>query len=239
MEDKITSLQNNWVKKVVSLQNKSERDKEGLLILEGRKLIEGAVESGVEIIKTFSVKEGEGITLVDDKVIKKMSTTSSPADIIAVAKKPEYKFKEYKKVILLDSIKDAGNLGTIIRTACAFNIDAILLYGNCTDEFSPKVLRSSVGCAFKIPVIRINEDTIKELSKKYNLISTVVNSKNKIEDIDFKKPFILMFGSEAEGLSNNLKKIQNTDFTLPMKSTVESLNLAISVGICIFEASKR
>ena len=154
MEDRITSLQNTWVKRVVSLQEKRERDKEGLILLEGNKLIEGALEANVDILKIFSKEKGENVTLVDDKVIKKMSTTSTPANIIAIAKKPEYKLKNYKKMILLDNIKDAGNLGTIIRTACAFDIDAILLYGNCTDEFSPKTLRSSVGCAFKIPLIR-------------------------------------------------------------------------------------
>ena len=239
MEDRITSLQNSWVKRVVSLHEKKERDKEGLIILEGKKLIEGAREAGIEIIKIFSTHASNGITLVDDKVIKKMSTTTTPTDVIAIAKKPECELKNYKKMILLDSIQDAGNLGTIIRTACAFDIDAILLYGNCTDEFSPKVLRASVGCAFKIPVIRINENKINELAKKYNLISTVVNSKNKIQDIDFKSPFILMFGSEATGLSNKLKCIQNYDFTLPMKKSVESLNLAISAGICLWEISKR
>ncbi|MBE7706584.1 MAG: RNA methyltransferase [Cyanobacteria bacterium SIG30] len=238
MEDKITSLQNVWVKKVVSLHTKSERDKEKMIILEGDKLIEGAIESGYEIVKMFSLDGRLSSTIVDEKVIKKMSTTSSPTDVIAIAKKPVWKFENPQRIILLDNIKDAGNLGTIIRTACAFGIDAILLYGDCVDEFSPKVLRASVGCAFKIPVIRVTKTDIIELRQKYEFISTVVNSQRRMEDVDFSRPFVLMFGSEANGLNEFLLNIHDASFTLPMKNSVESLNLAMSVGICLWELAK-
>jgi TrmH family RNA methyltransferase len=234
--DKITSLQNPLIKSIVALHDKKERDKKELIILEGEKLIEGATESGIKIENIFSTTPRKGAIEVDEKVMKKISTTTTPPKILALAKKPtwqEIDFKKMKRILLLDSIQDAGNLGTIIRTAAAFEIEGIILYGNCTDPYSPKVLRSTVGTVFKMPILQINE--ISQFAKSHAFIATVVNSSGKIKDMPFKKPFVLMFGSEARGLSNNLLKNANCSFTLDMGKNVESLNLAMSVGICLWE----
>ncbi len=234
--DKITSLQNPLIKSVTALHDKKERDCQGLIILEGGKLIEGAVECGIKIENIFSTSIREGAILVDEKVMKKISTTTSAPKILAVAKKPsaqEADFTKMKRILLLDSIQDSGNLGTIIRTAAAFEIEGIILYGNCTDPYAPKVLRSSTGTIFKMPILQTGD--ISAFLKSHALVAAVVNSRNSIKNVPFSKPFVLMFGSEAKGLSDKLLKAANYTFTLDMGKNVESLNLAISAGICLWE----
>ena len=246
-ENKITSLNNPIVKEVYSLQQKKYRDEEGLIILEGEKLIEGAIETGLSFKYAFMLEPSKlnfdcKTYYVNEKVMNKISTTPSSPKIIGIAKKPENnsgKFDKFKRIILLDSIKDGGNLGTIIRTSAAFGVDGIILYGDCVDFYSPKVLRSSVGTIFKLPVCHIkNISELERFKKKFKFISTIVNSKNEIKNIDFSNPYIMMFGSEANGLSKELLKLSDFDFTLKMKNNVESLNLSMSVGICLWEAMK-
>ena len=246
-ENKITSLNNPIVKEVYSLGQKKYRDELNLILLEGEKLVEGALQEGLSfkyvfITDSVNLKFDCEVYYVNEKVMEKISTTSSPPKIIGVAKKPKINsddFLKFKKIILIDSIKDGGNLGTIIRTSAAFGIDGVILYGDCVDLYSPKVLRSTVGTIFKLPVCHIK--SIKELEKfkkNFKFISTIVNSKNEIKDIDFSNPYIMMFGSEADGLSDELLGLSDIDFTLKMKNNVESLNLSMSVGICLWEAMK-
>lgn len=234
--DKITSLQNPLIKSVAALHDKKERDYQGLIILEGEKLIEGALECGIKIENMFSMMPHKNAIEVDEKVMKKISTTTTAPKILAVAKKPSFEEQDFikmKRILLLEGIQDAGNLGTIIRTAAAFEIEGIILYGHCTDPYAPKVLRSSVGTIFKMPILQTSD--ISPFSKSHDLIATVVNSNNSIKDVPFSKPFILMFGSEAKGLSDKLIEAANYTFTLDMGKGVESLNLAISAGICLWE----
>lgn len=240
----ITSVSNNIVKDIVKLHQKKYR--EDYIILEGKKALQGALEAGLEIKYIFSSNADElkkydkkfQTYLANDKVMEKISTTESAPSILAIVKKPDYKidkFKEYKKIILLDRIKDAGNLGTIIRSASAFNIDGIILYGECTDEFSPKTIRSCAGNIFKIPIVHATIGQLMEFKKSHKMVSTVVNSKNSIKNFDVKEPYIIMFGSEADGLCNELLTLCNVSYTIPMKSGVESLNLAVSAGIILYE----
>ncbi len=160
---------------------------------------------------------------------------------MGVVKKPEYplkNFRNYKKIILLDSIKDSGNLGTIIRTAAAFNIDGIMLFGDCTDEFSPKTIRSAAGNIFKTPIVHAPFSELKEFKKTHKMITTVVNSKNSAASFKAESPVIIMFGSEAQGLCKELLTLSDISYTIPMKEGVESLNLAVSAGIILYEMYK-
>lgn len=244
--NEITSLSNNLIKEVVKLHQKKYRSE--FIIVEGTKALEGAIEAGFKISSVFSVNknilekfERFETYLVNEKVMEKISTTESAPNVLAVIKKPVYdikKFKVFKKIILLDEIKDSGNLGTIIRTAAAFNIDGIILFGDCTDEFSPKTIRSAAGNIFKIPVVHPTIEELKEFKKTHKMVATVVNSKNYIQNFSPKVPYIVMFGSEANGLCNDLLTICDDSYTIPMKSGVESLNLAISVGIILYEIFK-
>lgn len=236
---KITSVNNELVKETAKLLQRKYR-KESFL-LEGIKCIEEAIEYGLEIEHLF-VLEGsaefsdfENRIETTEAVLSKISSTDSAPKAVAVAKKPAKKWSdEYKKVVLLEDIKDAGNLGTILRTACAFNIDAIVLYGDTVDLYNPKCVRSSVGNLWKIPVFEI-----KDLSvfKDFERVATLPKSDNTVWLSDYtpQEKVLVMFGTESSGLSQKLKDFATKNVTIEMSDKVESLNLSISAGIILYK----
>ena len=169
----ITSVNNEIVKNTAKLQIKKHRKEAKLVVLEGEKSVFGAFEDGLKFDSVFVIdkekyndfinKTNAKIYYVNEKVMTKICSTSSIPTILALVNEPKYdisQFKNFKKIVLLDGIKDAGNLGTIIRSAIAFGIEGILLHGECVDEFSSKVIRSSAGNIFKIPIIRLDDPSV-------------------------------------------------------------------------------
>ena len=255
----ITSVNNDLVKEVVKLQQKKYRDKTCKFLLEGRKCIEEAILAGLEIEYIFinksaptlpshwgRVSEGqEGVNFQLDKIIyttepvlKKISTTDTPPDIVGVAYKKETKMPENaKKVVLLENIKDMGNLGTILRTSVAFGADAVVLYGkDCADIYNPKCVRSAVGNLWKIPVIYIdNFEELKRMFKKFECVATLPRAKEYLKDFEVKEPVLVMFGSEADGLSDELVNFSSKQVKIEMSETVESLNLSVSCAIVLYK----
>ncbi len=252
----ISSVQNPLIKTVTSLHRKKNRKETGLFIIEGLKGTEDAIKYGLEIVYIFlglALKEKagvfpQGITyLADEKVLKKISTTDTPCEVLTVAKQPEWGLKDVMKdenplIVVLENIKDPGNLGTIIRTAKAAGISGIILAGDSVDIFNPKTVRATAANLWKIPVIYFeNKDILRQELLKYKdfqFIATVVsgeNTKNYFE-VDYKIPSILLFGSEAEGISGELAAQSDINVKIPMSSEVESLNLSISAGIVFYEA---
>lgn len=241
MLKEITSLQNNLVKDVAKLHQKKYREK--LILIEGKKAVLEAIELKVEIEKIFTLENLPEFNnfetyLVNDEIMKKISTTESPSTVVAIAKKPVYDIKSFlsfKKIILLDNIKDAGNLGTIIRASSAFGVDGILLFNDTVDEYSPKTIRSTAGNMFKIPIKKVNIADLEEFKKEFNFIATVVNSNKNFSDFKPKGKMLVMFGSEANGLCNDLLKLADEKLTIKMTNNVESLNLALCAGIVLYK----
>lgn len=243
----ITSLNNELVKETVKLQQKKYRDETKKFLLEGFKAIEEAFKSDIEFEQVFVEKELASkysflkapLILTTEAVLKKISTTDSPPEVVAVAKQKIFtldEIKSAKKVILLENIKDAGNLGTIIRTAKAFSQDAIILYGDTVDLYNPKCVRSAVGNLWKIPVVSIKDfSALKSAFESFEKVATLLKAKETINLKDFaaKPPYFVMFGSEAEGLSQELIDFSTQKVTIEMNSEVESLNLSVSVGIIL------
>ena len=218
----ITSVNNDLVKETVKLQQKKYRKEK--FLLEGYKVIKEAFDAGILIDCIFveKGKENEYIFAKDkiitttDVVLKKISTTDTAPEAVAVGYKKIYdlsKLSNAKKVVLLENIKDAGNLGTILRTAAAFNTEAVVLYGGeCVDLYNPKTVRASVGNLWKIPVYEIKEfETLKKIFKGYSRVATLPRANNMLRNCSAELPCLVMFGSEAEGLSNNLIGF-STDF---------------------------
>ena len=244
----ITSVNNELVKNYVRLQQKKYRTETGKFILEGYKAIKEAYDCGIKIEKLFVKKElvsdyqfvkNDIIVETNDIVLKKLSTTESapPSVGIAIQKKWDIgAFKNLNKVILLESIKDAGNLGTIIRSAAAFGCEGIILFGNCTDIYNPKCVRSSVGNLWKIPIIQVEEiTTLKTAFKNFTKISTLPRTNNLLKNYKVNLPAIVMFGSEAEGLSDEIISVCEESVKIEMAENVESLNLATSASIIMYE----
>ena len=239
----ITSVNNDLVKGTAKLLQRKFRDESGLFLLEGDKCIEEAIASGIEIERVF-IQEGhkafEGVENIEttEAVLKKISSTESAPKAVAVAKQIKREWdSKYNKVILLENIKDAGNLGTILRTSAAFGADAIVLYGDTVDLYNPKCVRSSVGNLWKVPVYGLNNDnSLKEKFENFERVATLPKSDNTVwlKNYTPKEKVLIMFGSEANGLSDRLKDFATKNVTIEMSDNVESLNLSISVGVFLY-----
>ena len=235
---KITSVNNALIKETSKLLIGKYRDESGLFLIEGKKGIEEAIMAQLEIRHIFSSEGFENFPErieVTEPVLAKISDAKTPPNAVAVVKQPKYKWSEnFNKVILLEGIKDPGNLGTILRTASAFGIDAIILYGDTVDLFNPKCVRSTVGNLWKIPVFKMLDLSI---FKNYERIATLPNGENVItlKNYNPAKKILVMFGSEASGLSDDLKKFATKNVTIEMNNNVESLNLSVSASIFMYE----
>lgn len=241
----ITSVNNDLVKETVKLQQKKYRNEKALFLLEGYKCVSEAVTSGVKLDKVFVLKGKSDeynfikseIILTNDAVLKKISTTDSAPDIVAVAYQNKNDIDNLinaKRVVLLENVSDAGNLGTIIRTASAFKIDAIVLYGGTVDIYNPKCVRSTVGNLWKINIVHIDSiQVLEKYFKGFEVVATLPKSNNSVwfNDWQPKDKVLMMFGAESSGLSNDLKKFANLNLTIEMSENVESLNLSVSAGI--------
>lgn len=248
----ITSVNNELVKNATKLQQKKFRDIENKFILEGFKCVDEAIKSNLyienifvnqekqDLVSTYDKNIQDKVILTTEAVLKKISQTNSAPEIVAIAHKINYTFddlKNSKRLVLLENIKDLGNLGTIFRSAKAFNSDGIILYGNeCADIYNPKCVRSAVGNLWKIPFVYSNN--LEELKKNfsgYERVATLPRSKNYLKNFKINEPLIVMFGSEADGLSNELINFSTKDVKIEMSDCVESLNLSISCAVVLYK----
>lgn len=246
---KITSVNNDLIKETAKLLKGKYRDESNLFLIEGEKGINEALEAGI-IIERIFVLEGncdfsaKNVIETTEAVLSKISDAKSAPKAIAVAQKPEYKIGEfinYNKVILLEGIKDAGNLGTILRTAAAFDIDGIVLYGDTVDLYNPKCVRSTVGCLWKTPVIQIKDFKIlQDIFTSFERIATLPKGVNVVPLNDYipAPKVLVMFGSEADGLSEELKEFATKNVTIEMAENVESLNLSVSAAVVMYKIKK-
>ncbi len=240
----ITSINNELVKETVKLQQKKYRDRENKFLLEGFKAIEEAFNAGVKIEYVFTTDEKRyafvpNVIPASEAVLKKISTTDSAPDAVGVAVKKVYSaeyLKDAKKVVLLENIKDLGNLGTILRTAVAFGADAVVLYGKeCADLYNPKCVRSSVGNLWKIPVVYIEDFSGLNVFERFEKVATLPRTTQYLKDFSIKEPALVMFGSEADGLSDELIRFATKEVKIEMADNVESLNLSISCAVVLYK----
>ena len=245
---KITSVNNDLVKETAKLLKSKYRDESGLFLIEGEKGVNEAILAGLDIQHIFTL-ENSGFNYKNaiettEAVMSKISDAKTAPKVIAVAKQPKQdlnKLKSIKKVILLENIKDAGNLGTILRTASAFGIDAIILYGDTVDLYNPKCVRSAVGNLWKNNIFNFrNLEELNSYFSEFERVATLPKGENVIE-LDKYTPsekVLMMFGSEADGLSEELKKYANKNLTIEMNTDVESLNLSVSAAVIMYKLRK-
>ena len=245
----ITSINNDTIKEVAKLQLKKNRDESNKFLLEGLKAIEEAFDADIEIEQVFVQKEKafhydfleDKIVYVTQPVLKKLATTDSAPDAVAVGIQKKYNeeiLKTANRVALFENIKDLGNLGTILRTATAFSLDAIILYGNTVDLYNPKCVRASVGNLWKTPVFQTKDfDFLKTYFNDFTRIATLPKSNDSVLLKDFRpqEKTLVMFGAEADGLSQELINYSTDKVTIEMDNKVESLNLSMSAGIIFYK----
>lgn len=236
----ITSVNNNHIKELCRLKEKKYRDITGLFLVEGEHLVSEAIKNNLirEVIvlekKTFDY-DGE-IIYVSDSIMKKLSNMDSYPNVIGVC----YKRKEENignRVLILEDIQDPGNLGTIVRTAVAFDFDTIILSPKTVDLYNSKVVRSTQGMIFRINIItRELAPTIDMLKKdNYLILGTNVRNGADIRNIDIPNKFALIIGNEGNGMSNDISLLCDKNVYIKINERVESLNAAVAASILLYE----
>lgn len=230
----ITSLQNAKVKYWVSLHEKKVRDKEKVFLIEGDHLIKEAKKHNI-VLETISINDSNADYKVTKDIMRKISSQESISSDAAVCK-----FLNEEditgNILILDRIQDPGNLGTIIRSAIAFNFKTIILSNDSVDLYNDKVIRATEGMIFNINVLRKNLIDYIPIIKNdgYSIIGTDVIKGSNIRDIkDTKKAIVI--GSEGTGVSNNVKALCDSFVKINMNSDVESLNAAVAASILMYE----
>lgn len=234
----IESINNEKIKNLNKLKQKKYRDELGLFLVEGKHLVEEAYKSGIlkEIFTTFDIDIDIPITHVTDEIIKYLSDVETPQNIIGVCYKKESQIIK-DKVIMLDDIQDPGNLGTIIRSAVAFNFDTIILSENSVDSYNSKVIRSSQGMIFKVNIIRTNlKEMIKKLkSDGFYILATKVTDGKNIKALEKKKKICIIMGNEGNGVSNEILNMADEFVYIKMSKSCESLNVGVATSILMYE----
>ena len=233
---KITSIHNDNVKYWVSLKNKKIRDKERKFIVEGVHLIEEARKNNL-IEYIISCVDENADFYVTKEIMEKISDQKSISYNAAVVKFiPEDSVNG--NVIILDNLQDPGNLGTIIRSSVAFNIDTIIISDTSVDLYNPKVVRSTEGMIFNLNIIRRNLEGIIPVLKNlgYKIVGTDVNEGIDVRNIS-KENVAIIIGNEGNGMSENVKEMCDEFINIKINKSCESLNAGVAASIIMYEVS--
>ncbi|MGI2326388.1 TrmH family RNA methyltransferase [Planococcus sp. YIM B11945] len=247
---RIESIQNSLVKHWKKLgTTRKERDKFAEFFVEGFHLTEEALKNK-SLVKSLVVREGVDIPedwdaedvpvySVTAAVAKEISETEHSQGIFAHCVQPEFTEDEqqtWSKLLLIDAVQDPGNIGTMIRTASASGMDAVVLGKGCADPFSPKTVRSAQGSHFQIPVVKGElPEWISELKERsIPLFGTALLNATPVHEVESQKQFALIVGNEGSGVDPQLLKETDQNLVVPLYGPAESLNVAVATGILLY-----
>ncbi len=258
----ISSKDNERVKYTKSLLKSKNRQKESKYIIEGYRILTLAIECNADldyvfINETFEDKDehNEFLKVLEEnnikifkttnKIFKELVDTENTQGILGVVKFKERKIEHNidnndKFVLILDRIQDPGNMGTIIRTADAAGIDAIVALKGCVDIYNPKVIRSTMGSIFDMKIIHATqEECINELrNNNFKIVSSYLETDNYYHKTNYDNKVALVIGNEANGVNDDLIKESDILVKIPIYGNAESLNAAISSAILMYEIKK-
>jgi TrmH family RNA methyltransferase len=260
----ITSKNNQFIKKARSLQEKKDRDHEDLYLIEGIRLAEEAISAHIELEfafvnqKILDHKRAVSIIeylqdhkvplyLLEDSLFSYCANTVNPQGVLLVAKKSvnskDTLLSGGKSFWLLaDNLQDPGNLGTILRTGWAAGADGVILLSGGLDQYNPKVVRSSMGAVFNLPVYIANdyEVALKLIREAdMNILLAPADGNAVYDQADLKNPLVWVLGSEAHGADDIWRKEADYLVSLPMYGRAESLNVAVAGGILLYETLRQ
>ena len=236
----IESLSNKKIKELNKLKNKKYRDQEGLFLVEGCHLVSEAYNAGVlkEVLALDNNKIDLNVPIIytTEEVLKYLSDVETPQNIIGVCKKIDNN-NIGNKVVILDDIQDPGNLGTIIRSAVAFNFDTIILSNNSVDHYNPKVIRSTQGMMFKVNIIRCDIESIipKLKSDGYRVLATKVTGGKDVKTLEKIEKLCIIMGNEGNGVKDSVLSLADDFIYIKMNKTCESLNVGVATSILLYE----
>ena len=261
MYKEITSIQNPLIKEVLQLQEKSRvRKKLGLCIVEGKREIELANKANYQIetllyydgifdnnsLGDFNL-ENQQIISVSKEVYQKIAFRDTTEGVIAIIKTKallldQISFGNNNPLILVaEAPEKPGNIGALLRTADAANIDAVLIANPKTDMFNPNIIRSSVGCLFTNKIATGSTDEIITFLKKHNIniYCAALTASKLYHKIDYIDSSAIVVGTEATGLSDQWLENSKQNIVIPMQGQIDSLNVSVSAAIVIFEAKRQ
>jgi TrmH family RNA methyltransferase len=251
----ISSNQNSKIKLARALTGrpKERRDADAFLA-EGVRLVEEAFaanwpfrfvlhsdelsERGKKLIKKLEDKKID-VEKVENVLLQSLSETETSQGVIAILDYSPLPIPQSPNFILIpDSIRDPGNLGTLLRTADAAGVQALLIPSETTDAFAPKVVRAGMGAHFRLPILSMSWDEIREATKDLQVFLADMDGQSCWET-DFHQPLALIVGSEAEGASEQARKLANASVKIPMAGKTESLNAAVAGSVLMFEVMRQ
>lgn len=240
----ITSVENEKIKNLCKLEKKKYRDMTNTYLVEGEHLVIEALKANV--LDEIFVLEGSNFsfdvktTEVSFEVMKKLSSMDTPINIIGLCHKNSNNEILGNRIVLLDELQDPGNLGTIIRSSLAFNIDTIILSENTVDLYNPKVLRATQGMHFHINIISMssNDAVTKLKENNYLVLGTNVENGYDVRDIDKIDKFCLVMGNEGNGVRKEIQDMCDKNLYIKTNSKVESLNVGVACSILLYELGR-
>lgn len=255
----ISSLQNIFIKNILKLQEKSrERKKQGLFVVEGKREIELALKGNYTItsllfiadkVDTNYLSDFEKIELIEitQEIYQKIAYRESTEGVVALVKTKNLgldaiNLKNKTPLILVaEAIEKPGNIGAMLRTADAANIDAVMLANPKTDLYNPNVIRSSVGCVFTNQVVVASSEKIIAFLQEKNITiySATLQNSNEYTQEDYTKGTALVVGTEATGLTQIWRNEATQNINIPMQGQIDSMNVSVAAAILIFEAKRQ
>lgn len=260
----ITSPSNPLVKEALRvIEGKDRRSGQRhavTLLIEGHRLIEMALASGAAITRVFFTEayrsrhggflkrlseKGSGLIETTEHILSRMAETETPQGIVAmvsfgVRKLRELSLKSSPLIVVCDAIQDPGNIGTIIRTADAAGVDAVIILPGTCDVFMPKAVRATAGSLFNLPILFSEKGALIEWlgEKAVRILVADVHATRTLYEADLKGPIAFVFGNEAGGVSKDLKEAGEL-LRIPVLGRAESLNVAMSAAVCLYEAIRQ
>lgn len=238
-----SSIENKKIKEIKKLNTKKYRDLTNLFIVEGEHLVLEAYKNGY--LKELFLEENEKLNInietnyLTKNVISYITELDTSCSVIGVCEKLDKK-QIGNKVLLLDEIQDPGNLGTIIRSAVAFNFDTIVLGNKTVDLYNSKVIRASQGMIFNINIIEENLGCIiPELKKlNYKIYGTKVTNGKNVKNLEKNEKVCIIMGNEGNGISEEILNLCDEYFYINMNPLCESLNVGVAASIILYELDK-
>lgn len=254
----ITSIANSKIKNLIKIKQKSKvRKEQGVFIAEGFKMYQETPVNDIEkvyISKTYYNKKKSDfsdpkipVEIVEDAVFKAVSDTVTPQGILTVIRQKQYSLDQMLKdespcLLLLDSLQDPGNLGTIIRTAEAAGVTGIIMNKTTVDIYNPKTIRSTMGSIYRVPFIYVDNlvDSVERMQKR-GVFVYAAHLKGSVDydKISYKKGTAFLIGNEGNGISEELSEKADQYIKIPMLGQIESLNAAVAASLLVYEAYRQ
>lgn len=251
----ITSTSNNRVKRVRRLQaDRRYREREGVFVVEGTRWLDEVVQSAYTPRPVFYTEawfakpdhtqilhQVDGPTqIVSEEVMAAMSDTETPAGVLAVLPQIWRPLPPSPTLLLiLDRIRDPGNLGTMLRTAGAAGADGVLLSPGTVDPYNPKVVRAGMGAHLRLPMLQATWTEIEQLTDRMAVWVAAADGSQPYSEVNWRSPSALIIGSEAHGAGQAAEGAARGSVYIPMHAATESLNAAMAAGIILFEAARQ